>query len=686
MIEITIDNEKIKVESGTLILQACQKLGIEIPIFCYHEKLSIAGNCRMCLVEVEGNPKPVASCSVPCTEGMKIKTTTNMVKKARNGVMEFLLINHPLDCPICDQGGECDLQDIAMGYGRDKSRFAYNKRAVKEKNFGPLIKTVMTRCIHCTRCIRFATEIAGTPELGAIGMGEDMEVTSYLDKTLSSELSGNMIDLCPVGALTSKPFSLTIRPWELNKTESIDVSDAVCSSIRLDTKNNEVMRVLPVVNEEINEEWISDKTRFSYDGLKFNRIDKPFIKKKNVLEECTWGEALDFIEKKVKKIQGKKMAAVIGNQVDCESIVLLKDLFNMLGSDNFLCSQNNACYKSIPRIAYTFNSGISGIEDSDFCLLIGTNPRKEAAILNARIRKRYLQGNYEIFSIGPKFDLNYPCKFLDDNPSILIETINKKNLLSKKLGKAKKPIIIIGDNIFTRKDSQSILYYIYKLCISFSVIQKKKNKIVWNGFNCLHYAASRVGALDLKFYSKNYNFNLDKLYSLSNQNKLELIYLLGVDQIDVKKLTNSFVIYQGHHGDFGAEHSDVVLPGSTYSEKNATYVNTEGKVQTTFKACNPPGLAKEDWKIIVSIGKKLKKKFEYYNVNDVRKRLIKENINFSSSQKENIENKFFKFGKKGELLNEKFNLSIDDFYLTDAITKSSKVMNNCSKELKGNNK
>jgi NADH-quinone oxidoreductase subunit G len=359
MIEIIIDNKKIKVESGTLILQACQKLGIEIPIFCYHEKLSIAGNCRMCLVEVEGNPKPVASCSVPCTEGMKIKTTTNMVKEARNGVMEFLLINHPLDCPICDQGGECDLQDIAMSYGKDKSRFAYNKRAVKEKNFGPLIKTVMTRCIHCTRCIRFATEVAGTPELGAIGMGENMEVTSYLDKTLSSELSGNMIDLCPVGALTSKPFSLTIRPWELNKTESIDVSDAVCSNIRLDTRNNEVMRILPIVNEDINEEWISDKTRFSYDGLKFNRIDKPYIRKKNELEECSWDEALSFIEKKLKKIQGKRMAAVIGNQVDCESIVLLKDLFHTFKSDNFLCSQNNANYQSIPRIAYTFNSSIN---------------------------------------------------------------------------------------------------------------------------------------------------------------------------------------------------------------------------------------------------------------------------------------------------------------------------------------
>ena len=686
MIEVLIDNEKIKIEPGTTILQACEKLGIEIPIFCYHEKLSIAGNCRMCLVEVEGNPKPVASCSVPCTDGMKIKTTTNLVKKARKGVMEFLLINHPLDCPICDQGGECDLQDIAMSYGSDKSRFTYNKRAVKEKNFGPLIKTVMTRCIHCTRCIRFATEVAGTPELGAIGMGEDMEVTSYLDKTLSSEVSGNMIDICPVGALTSKPFSLTIRPWELSKTESIDVSDAICSNIRLDTRDNEVMRVLPIVNDEINEEWISDKTRFSYDGLKFNRLDKPYIRKENQLIESSWDEALNFIKTKLKKIQKEKIAAVIGNQVDCESIILLKDLFKTLGSDNLLCSQNNSSYKSIPRVAYTFNSTISGIEDSDFCLLIGTNPRKEAAILNTRIRKRYLQGNFEIFSIGPKFDINYPCKFLGDNPSILNDTINKKNLLSKKLAKAKKPLLIFGDNIFTRKDSSFFLHCIYNLCVSFKIIQKKNKDIIWNGLNCLHNAASRVGALDLKFYSKKNNFNLDKLYHLSNKKKLDFIYLLGVDQIDIKKLTNSFIVYQGTHGNFGAEDADVILPGSAYSEKNATYVNTEGRVQATFKACNPPGLAKEDWKIIVAIGKKLKKKFDYYDIYDVRKRLIKENSRIFSSPKEHINNELVKFGNKGEISNDKFVLPINDFYLTDAITKSSKVMNKCSKELNGNGK
>tara|TARA_B100000686_G_scaffold353359_1_gene458658 strand:- start:1924 stop:3981 length:2058 start_codon:yes stop_codon:yes gene_type:complete len=684
MIEVIIDNEKIKVEPGTTILQACQKLGIEIPIFCYHEKLSIAGNCRMCLVEVEGNPKPVASCSLPCSKGMKIITTSKKVKKARNGVMEFLLINHPLDCPICDQGGECDLQDIAMGYGKDKSRFAYNKRAVEEKNFGPLIKTVMTRCIHCTRCIRFATEVAGTPELGATGMGENMEVTSYLNKTLTSEVSGNMIDICPVGALTSKPFSLTIRPWELNKTESIDVSDAICSNIRIDTRNNEVMRILPIINEEINEEWISDKTRFSYDGLKFNRIDKPYIKKNNKLIESTWEEALNYIKENFNKISNKKTAAVIGSQTDCESIILLKDLFNYFGSDKLLCSQNNAIYKSIPRVAYTFNSGISGIEDSDLCLLIGTNPRKEAAVLNTRIRKRYLQGEYPIFSIGPKFDSTYSCKFLKDDPSVLIDTLNKKNLLAKKLIKAKKPMIILSDNIFSRKDSETILYYIHELCKKFKIIKKENNNIVWNGLNCLHYEASRVGALDLKFYSSKEKFNLDKLYSLSKNKNLDLVYLLGVDKIDVSKLKNSFVIYQGHHGNFGAEHADVVLPGSTFSEKNATFINTEGKVQNTFKACNPPGLAKEDWKIIVSIGKKLKKRFDYIDIYDVRKRLVKENSKVFSVQNKKIDNDFVQFGRKEALLNQGFDLPINDFYLTDAITMSSKVMKKCSDQLKGN--
>ena len=635
----------------------------------------------MCLVEVEGNPKPVASCSVPCTDGMKIKTTTKMVKNARKGVMEFLLINHPLDCPICDQGGECDLQDIAMGYGKDRSRFAYNKRAVKEKNFGPLIKTVMTRCIHCTRCIRFATEVAGTPELGAVGMGEDMEVTSYLDNTLTSELSGNMIDICPVGALTSKPFSLTARPWELNKTESIDVLDAVCSNIRIDTRNNEVMRVLPIVNEDINEEWISDKTRFSYDGLKNNRLDTPYIKKNNSLEECTWDVAINIIKKKIKNLKGDEAAALIGDQVDCESIILLKDLFSIINSDNFICSQNNSIYKSIPRSAYTFNTKIKGIEDSDLCLLIGTNPRTEAAMINARLRKRFVKGDYKIFSIGPNHDLNYEYKNLGNDPSLLVDILNEKHNFSKNLKKSKKPMIIFGDNIFSRNDSSYILDIINKISTKFKIIQTKNNKIIWNGLNCLHYAASRVGALDLKFFSKK-KFNLDKLYKLSLSKKIKVIYLLGTDKIDVKKLTNSFVIYQGHHGDFGAEYADVILPGSAFTEKNATFINTEGKIQTTYKACNPPGFAKEDWKIIATICKKLSKNYNYYDINDVRKRLIEENPRVFKNKNDYIDNFFLNFGKKGKIIKKGFTNVINDFYLTDPITKSSKVMNNCSREFK----
>ena len=681
MIQIKIDNNLIKVKPGTTILQACEQLGIEIPIFCYHEKLSIAGNCRMCLVEVKNNPKPVASCSMPVIDGMEIKTTSEMVKKARKGVMEFLLINHPLDCPICDQGGECDLQDIAMGYGRDKSRFNYNKRAVKEKNFGPLIKTVMTRCIHCTRCIRFATEIAGIPELGTTGMGENMEVASYLDKTITSELSGNMIDICPVGALTSKPFSLTARPWELNKTETIDVLDAVGSNIRVDTKDNEVMRILPINNEDINEEWISDKTRFAYDGLKYNRLDVPFIKKNSIYEKISWNSVLNLIKKKISSTSGDRISAIIGNQVDCESIILLKDLFTFLGSKNILCSQNNSKYKSLPRLAYCFNTTISLIEQSDFCLLIGTNPRIEASMVNTRIRKRYLEGNYEIFLIGPKVDLNYKYKYLGNNPQVLEEIYKEKHYISKKIRKSKKPLIIVGDNIFNRQDSMAILEIISRLCVKFPFIQTKKEDITWNGYNVLHHAASRVGALDLNFISSKPDFNLDKIYSLSEKKKLDIIYLLGADEIDTTKLKNSFIIYQGHHGGYGSKNADIILPGSAFTEKNSTFVNLEGRPQNTFKCCNPPGDAKEDWKIINAIAKKFNTKFNYFTIDDVRNRLQTENSNVFSSVNKIIKNKFKKFGKKGNILNTPFDIPVTNFYLNDVISKSSKIMRKCADKI-----
>ncbi len=679
MIEIFIDNHKVKVEPGLTILQACQQIGIEIPIFCYHERLSIAGNCRMCLVEVENNPKPVASCSMAVSNGMKIRTNSRMVTKARKGVMEFLLINHPLDCPICDQGGECDLQDIAMGYGNDNSRFAYNKRAVKEKNFGPLIKTVMTRCIHCTRCIRFATEIAGVSELGATGMGESMEVTTYIDKTITSELSGNMIDICPVGALTSKPFSLTSRPWELNKTETIDVTDAVGSNIRVDTRNNQVMRVLPVVNEDINEEWISDKTRFSYDGLKYNRLDVPYIKKNNYLNKSNWDEVFSLIKSKMISLKGNRMAAIIGNQADCESVFLLKNLFKYFSSNNFLPSQNNANYKNIPRIAYCFNTTISGIDDSDLCILVGTNPRMEASMLNARIRKRYLQGGYKIFSIGPNIDLNYPYKDLGNNPQILEEILNEKHSLSKILMNSKKPIIILGDNVFIRDDVNAILNVLYKLCVKYPFVQTKNNNFIWNGFNILNHAASRVGALDLKFFSSNSKFTLDKIYELSKKNKLDFLYLLDTDEIDTKNLKNTFIVYQGHHGSNLIKNSDVILPGSTFTEKNSTYINLEGRLQNTYKACNSPGNSKEDWKIISALSKRISKNLNnFLDLPDVRKALNKENPKVFSKNNEIINNKFKLFGNKGLISKKPFVLPIKNFYLTDSISKSSKVMKNCA--------
>ena len=633
----------------------------------------------MCLVEVDNNPKPVASCSVPVFDGMKIKTNSKMVTKARKGVMEFLLINHPLDCPICDQGGECDLQDIAMGYGNDNSRFAYNKRAVKEKNFGPLIKTVMTRCIHCTRCIRFATEIAGVSELGTTGMGENMEIATYIDKTITSELSGNMIDICPVGALTSKPFSLTSRPWELNKTETIDVTDAVGSNIRVDTRNNQVMRVLPIVNEDINEEWISDKTRFSYDGLKYNRLDIPYIKKNNYLNKSNWDESFSVIKSKMISLKGKKMAAIIGNQVDCESIFLLRNLFKYFGSNNFLSSQNNANYKNIPRIAYCFNTTVSGIADSDLCILVGTNPRIEASMLNTRIRKRYLKGEYKVFSIGPSIDLNYPYKDLGNNPQILEEIYNGKHSLSKILKKSKKPIIILGDNVFIRDDVSAILYIIYKLCIKYPFVQIKNDNFIWNGFNILNHAASRVGALDLNFFSSNSKFNLEKIYELSEKNKMDFIYLLGTDEIDTKNLKNTFIVYQGHHGSDLIKYSDVILPGSTFTEKNSTYVNLEGRVQNTYKACNPPGNSKEDWKIISALSKKINKSLNnFLDLSDVREALNKENPKVFSENKAIISNKFKSFGNKGLISKKPFALAIKNFYLTDSISKSSKIMKKCS--------
>jgi len=592
MLKLKINNIDTEVEEGLTVLQACEKAGVEIPKFCYHEKLSIAGNCRMCLVEIEKSPKPIASCAMSAADGMNIKTNTSFVEKARKGVMEFLLANHPLDCPVCDQGGECDLQDQSMFYGIDKSRYKENKRAVPEKNMGPLIKTQMTRCIHCTRCIRFATEIAGVPELGAIGRGENMEITTYLEKSMESELSANVIDLCPVGALTSKPYAFEARPWELKKTETIDVMDAVGSNIRVDTYGWEVKRILPRINEDINEEWISDKTRYACDGLLNQRLDTPFIKYKNgKFDKASWKEVYNIIKEKIKSTESTKICGFTGDLINMETLYMFKEFFNKsLNSKNLESRGNHVYLNPEKRENYLFNSSINGIEESDFIFLIGTNPRFEATILNARIRKSYLKNKTEIISLNNIGDLTYPYKKLEGNIDTIKEITNDQHEVSAKIKEAKKPIIIFGQSALEFKFGK----YIFE-SIKFYLIKNKKISDDWNSLNIISENASTVGSLDLGIYKTKDGSN-EVLSDLENH-KYEVVYLLGQDSLKFKK-QNEFIIYQGSHGDEGAEIADIILPGSAYTEQNGYFTNLEGKLQKAYKASYPPGEAKEDWQII----------------------------------------------------------------------------------------
>ncbi|HUX80160.1 MAG TPA: NADH-quinone oxidoreductase subunit NuoG, partial [Alphaproteobacteria bacterium] len=601
MPKLLIDEQEIEVPEGMTVLQAAEMLGIEIPIFCYHPKLSIAGNCRMCLVEMDKSSKPVASCAMPATEGMVIRTQTPMVKKARQGVLEFLLINHPLDCPICDQGGECDLQDITMAYGGDSSRFCLNKRAVPDKDFGPLIETAMNRCIQCTRCIRFATEVAGVPELGATGRGEDMEIGTYVQKTITSELSGNMIDICPVGALTSKPYNYKARPWELSSTPSVDVFDAVGSSIRIDTRGREVMRILPRPNDEVNESWISDKTRFACDGLKYQRLDRPYVRGQDGrLQPVSWDEAFEVIVDRLQHIPGDHIAAIVGDMVDAEAMVVLKDLMAAIGSPHTDCRQDGVVIGTGPNCSYLFNTTIAGIERADFCLLIGTNPRWEAPLINARIRKNYLFNGLSVAFIGPAHEQGYPVDYLGNDPFLLEKIKSGKHHISAALKAAKRPMMILGQGALGREDGDAILSLAREIAEKYEFVHKSKLPLQdhWNGFNVLQTAASRVGGLDLGFLPGSKGYNVKEILNAARRKKIEAVYLLDADEIDMKSLTSAFVIYQGHHGDRGAAIADVVLPGAAYTEKSGTYVNTEGRVQRGLKASSPPGDAKEDWKII----------------------------------------------------------------------------------------
>ncbi|MEK9621979.1 MAG: NADH-quinone oxidoreductase subunit NuoG [Alphaproteobacteria bacterium] len=671
MPKLTVNDIEVEVEDGATVLHACEAANVEIPRFCYHDRLSIAGNCRMCLVDMERAPKPIASCAMPAGEGMVIRTDTDRVKKARQGVMEFLLINHPLDCPICDQGGECDLQDQAMGYGLDGSRYAENKRAVEDKNMGPLISTTMTRCIHCTRCVRFATEVAGVPDLGAIGRGEAVEITTYLEKTLASELSANVIDLCPVGALTSKPYAFTARPWELSKTESIDVMDALGSNIRIDARGSQVMRVLPRLNEDINEEWISDKTRYAIDGLRRQRLDQPYMRGSDGrLAPVSWDEAFAKIAAKIKKAKPSTMAAIAGNQVDAESMFALKLLFNKLGSSNIDCRQDGAKIGG-PRAGYLFNSTIAGIDEADALLIIGSNPRLEAAVMNARIRRNWLATGLPVGVVGPQVDLTYEATFLGDDPALLADIASGKNKFAAKLKKAKKPMIIIGMGALARPDGAAMLGQAREIADAYGVVTKD-----WNGFNVLHTAAARVAGLDIGFLPEKSGLDVDGMYKAAEGGKLDLVWLLGADEVDFARLKGAFVIYQGHHGDAGAHHADVVLPGAAYTEKDGIYVNTEGRVQYANRAAFPPGDAREDWTIIRALAARVKVSLGFDNLGELRDDLIEAVPHFAMADQISPA-KWVKFGSKTKLKDAPVTAAIDNFYMTCAISRASETMADC---------
>ena len=664
MLKLKVNDIEVEVEEGLTVLQACEKAGVEIPRFCYHEKLSIAGNCRMCLVEMEKSPKPIASCAMPAAEGMVIKTNTPKIEKSRKGVMEFLLANHPLDCPVCDQGGECDLQDQSMFYGIDKSRFKENKRAVPDKNMGPLIKTQMTRCIHCTRCIRFATEIAGVPELGAIGRGEDMQITTYLEKSIQSELSGNVIDLCPVGALTSKPYVFEARPWELKKTETIDVMDAVGSNIRVDTYDWEVKRVLPVINEDINEEWISDKTRYACDGLLNQRLDTPYIKYNNKFEKASWDEVFKIIKSKIQNTNKDKIAGFVGDLTNMEASYIFKEfLERTIDTKNYESRSFDMFIDSSKRENYLFNSTINGIEESDFILLIGTNPRFEATMLNARIRKAYLKNKVKIVSLNDVGDLTYPYQSLDGKTQTIKDIFENKNALAKDIIDAQKPLIIFGESFLRSKSAEFLLS-------SFKNFLFDNNKFIddWNPFNFLPSDAATVGSLDLDIIDPS-----NELIKKLNENEFDLVFLIGQDNLKFNK-KNEFVIYVGSHGDNGAELADIILPGAAYTEQSGHYTNLEGRVQKAYKASYPPGDAKEDWEIINDLAEFMNNR-KLFNDKDELESSMFNYLNLKKEKQENLSN------TKVDLINfedEILKITYKDYYFSNVIARSSKTMLNCN--------
>ncbi len=678
MTKLIVDGREIDVPPEYTLLQACEAAGAEIPRFCFHERLSIAGNCRMCLIEVAGMSKPQASCAM----GVKdlppnkdsspkvLSTRSPMVRKAREGVMEFLLINHPLDCPICDQGGECDLQDQSMAYGVGGSRFHENKRAVEDKYLGVLVKTSMNRCIQCTRCVRFATEVAGVPELGAIGRGEDMEITTYLEQAMSSELQGNVVDICPVGALTSKPYAFAARPWELNKTESIDVMDALGCAIRIDTRGREVMRILPRTNDDINEEWISDKTRHVVDGLRTQRLDQPYVRENGQLRPASWNEAFRAIAGKIARANLKRVGALVGDLAAVEEMFALKDLMTRLGVTNLDCRQDgSALDPKWGRATYLFNATIAGIDTADALLIVGANPRKEAAILNARIRKRWRAGNFPIGLIGPRADLTYTYDYLGAGCDTLADI--SRHSFADAMRKAAHPLLIVGSEAFARGDGAAVASLVAKAAGDLGVI-----KDGWNGYCVLHSAASRVGALDLGFVPGEGGLNTRQMTAFGT---LDVLFLLGADEVDIP--SGTFVIYIGTHGDRGALRADVVLPGAAYPEKSAIYVNTEGRVQMATRASFPPGDAREDWAIFRALSDVLGKKLPYNSLAALRQSLFKAYPHFqrigqiAPGDAADLP-KLAAIG--GTADKTALQSSVDDFYFTNPIARCSAVMAECS--------
>ncbi len=675
MPKLRIDGVELDVADGTTLLRACEQAGAEIPRFCFHERLSIAGNCRMCLVEQVGVPKPIASCAMPVADGMEILTRSERVRTAREGVMEFLLANHPLDCPICDQGGECDLQDQALYYGRVQSRFHEDKRAVADKDLGPLIKTVMTRCIHCTRCVRFMDEVAGVPALGTMGRGENMEIVAALEGSLQSELSGNLVDLCPVGALTSKPYAFTARPWELTHTESVDVMDGTGAAIRIDSRDGRVLRVLPRLNEAINEEWIGDRSRFAIDGLAVRRIDRPWLRRNGAFEPVTWTDALDAVATALQDAGPDRTAALAGDLVGVEAMAALADLLRPLGVTSLDCRQDAAAFAPGVPASWRFNASIAGIDAADAVLLVGTNPRREAPLINARIRKRWRAAGIPIARAGPPSDLTYPVEELGSAPSVLTELATGAHPFAADLRAAEHPMVILGSGALARPDGEVVLGLGRAIADSVGAIGAN-----WTGFCVLQRSAARAGGLEFGFVPDDGGHDVHGMIRAADGRQLDFVYLLGADEIEPGVFSNAFTVYQGHHADRGARHADVLLPSAAYTEQAATYVNTEGRPQRAQPAHPPPGDARPDWKIFVALAARMGAPLSYDSLEGLRRRIVDAHPHLGRIDALPEAVPVGAFGDaSGDLASAPFEEVVRDYFRTCPISRASPTMAACAR-------